>query len=97
MKFNYDSIYEESTTVRAYPNVDLEGMQSKFLELGLSVLKSYNLPDVEIKIEDVSSGGFFKSKSMAALTLTASFKPYKFTGIVTVNTFGSVCVIGAYK
>lgn len=97
MKLNYDSIYDENTSVRAYPNADLGGVQAKFLELGLNALKSYNLPDVDIKIEDVSSGGFFKSKSVAALTLTASFKPYKFTGVITVNTFGSMCVIGSYK
>lgn len=97
MKLNFESIYDAKTTVRAYPSADLKGMQSKFLELGQKALKSYNLSDVEITIEDISTGGFFKSKKAAALTLTAHFKPYTFTGVVTVNTFGSLCVIGSYK
>jgi len=97
VKLNYSSIYDSNTSVKAYPNADLTGMQSRFLELGQTILESYNLTDVAIAIEDVSTGGLFTSKSAAALTLNAQFKPYTFTGVVTISTFGALCVIGTYK
>lgn len=97
IQINYESIYEEKTTVHAYPGADLSGMQRKFLDIGSDTLESYGLAGVRIGVETVSSGGFFKSKVSEALVLKAQFRPYEFTGVVTVNTFGSVCVIGAYN
>jgi len=97
MKLNPGAVYDQDTWVKAFPNVNLSGAQEKILAIGMESFSSYDLPNVSLGIKDVSSGGLFTTKNTKALVVSASFKPYVFTGIITVHIFGSLCVIGSYK
>lgn len=97
MKLNPAAVYDQDTWVKSFPNVSLSGVQEKTLNIGMNTFDSYDLPDVNLEIKDVSSGGMFTKKNTKSLVISASFTPYVFTGIITVHIFGSLCVIGSYK
>lgn len=55
------------------------------------------IEDLECSIDKLSGGSILGWGGNKALVISADFDPYEFQSVLTINQFGSACVVSTYK
>lgn len=56
-----------------------------------------SIENLECCTEKLSSGSLLQWGGNKALVISADFDPFEFQGVLTINQFGSACVVSTYK